>query len=153
LILEALPYGHKATLALDVENIQLPYTPGRSFAKAQHPHLVQQFRRSPSATNVAHLEAAYSRGHPVRLDFAPDAPYLAASLLKRTRLVRRVKFEGERSGKIDSRMKAMAASSSSSGQAHLEAAYSRGHPVRLDFAPDAPYLAASLLKRHLARSW
>lgn len=41
------------------------------------------FRRSPSAANVAHLEAAYRRGHPVRLDLAPDAPYLAASLLKR----------------------------------------------------------------------
>lgn len=41
------------------------------------------FRRSPSAANVAHLEAAYRRGQPVRLDLAPDAPYLAASLLKR----------------------------------------------------------------------
>ncbi|KAG0660221.1 hypothetical protein C6P46_004675 [Rhodotorula mucilaginosa] len=49
----------------------------------QGPSSLGIFRRSPSATNVAHLEAAYSRGHPVRLDFAPDAPYLAASLLKR----------------------------------------------------------------------
>ena len=46
-------------------------------------------RRSPSAAKVAHLEAAYRRGHPVRLDLAPDAPYLAASLLKR-HLARRV---------------------------------------------------------------
>lgn len=41
------------------------------------------FRRSPSAASVAHLEAAYRRGHPVRLDLVPDGPYLAASLLKR----------------------------------------------------------------------
>ncbi|BGP58552.1 hypothetical protein JCM8202v2_006221 [Rhodotorula sphaerocarpa] len=40
------------------------------------------FRRPPSATSVAHIAAAYHRGHPVRLDFAPDGPYLAASLLK-----------------------------------------------------------------------
>lgn len=40
------------------------------------------FRRPPSATNVAHIAAAYHRGHPVRLDLTPDGPYLAASLLK-----------------------------------------------------------------------
>jgi hypothetical protein len=40
--------------------------------------------------------------------------------------VRRVKFEGERSGKIDSRMKAMAASSSSSGQR-----FASSHTARL----------------------
>ncbi|GAA5983017.1 hypothetical protein JCM10908_006869 [Rhodotorula pacifica] len=49
----------------------------------QGPTSLGIFRRSPSAANVAHLEAAYRRGNPMRLDLAPDAPYLAASLLKR----------------------------------------------------------------------
>lgn len=47
------------------------------------PASVGIFRRSPSSANVGHLAGAYARGHPVRLDLAPDAPYLAASLLKR----------------------------------------------------------------------
>ena len=40
------------------------------------------FRRSPSASTVKILEQAYSRHHPVSLSTYPDAPYLAASLLK-----------------------------------------------------------------------
>ncbi|GAA5944215.1 hypothetical protein JCM3775_007116 [Rhodotorula graminis] len=40
------------------------------------------FRRSPSAAHVMHLRGAYERGHPVSLSTLPDAPYLAASLLK-----------------------------------------------------------------------
>ncbi|GAA5997444.1 uncharacterized protein JCM10292_000852 [Rhodotorula paludigena] len=47
------------------------------------PSSVGIFRRSPSAAHVAILHGAYSRGHPVSLSKYPDAPYLAASLLKR----------------------------------------------------------------------
>ncbi|GJN94265.1 hypothetical protein Rhopal_007339-T1 [Rhodotorula paludigena] len=47
------------------------------------PSSVGIFRRSPSAAHVAILHGAYSRGHPVSLSTLPDAPYLAASLLKR----------------------------------------------------------------------
>ncbi|BGO96129.1 hypothetical protein JCM10020v2_007866 [Rhodotorula toruloides] len=47
------------------------------------PASVGIFRRSPSASTVSHLAAAYDRGHPVTLSSAPDAPYIAASLLKK----------------------------------------------------------------------
>lgn len=47
------------------------------------PASVGIFRRSPSASTVAHLAAAYDRGHPVPLSSLPDAPYNAASLLKK----------------------------------------------------------------------
>ncbi|ORY88513.1 hypothetical protein BCR35DRAFT_15813 [Leucosporidium creatinivorum] len=40
------------------------------------------FRRSPSAANVKILQGIYDRGHPLTLPLLPDAPYLAASLLK-----------------------------------------------------------------------
>ncbi|GAA5916194.1 hypothetical protein JCM8208_000030 [Rhodotorula glutinis] len=48
----------------------------------QGPGSVGIFRRSPSAAHVSHLRGAYDRGHPVSLSTLPDAPYLAASLLK-----------------------------------------------------------------------
>ncbi|GAA5884349.1 hypothetical protein JCM6882_002239 [Rhodosporidiobolus microsporus] len=48
----------------------------------QGPASVGIFRRSPSASTVKILEGAYDRGHPVLLSALPDAPYLAASLLK-----------------------------------------------------------------------
>ncbi|BGP35855.1 hypothetical protein JCM10296v2_007707 [Rhodotorula toruloides] len=50
---------------------------------AEGPASVGIFRRSPSASTVSHLAAAYDRGHPVSLASAPDAPYIAASLLKK----------------------------------------------------------------------
>ncbi|SCZ89939.1 BZ3500_MvSof-1268-A1-R1_Chr1-3g01676 [Microbotryum saponariae] len=40
------------------------------------------FRKSPSAMMVAILQAAYDRGHTLTLPTYPDAPHLAASLLK-----------------------------------------------------------------------
>ncbi|GAA6033599.1 hypothetical protein JCM8097_001476 [Rhodosporidiobolus ruineniae] len=49
---------------------------------AEGPDSVGIFRRSPSASTVKTLEGAYDRGHPVSLSSLPDAPYLAASLLK-----------------------------------------------------------------------
>lgn len=58
-----------------------PCTHERSRAVAG-PESVGVFRRSPSAAHVAHLRSAYARGHPVALAALPDAPYLAASLLK-----------------------------------------------------------------------
>ncbi|BGP03962.1 hypothetical protein NBRC10513v2_007703 [Rhodotorula toruloides] len=50
---------------------------------AEGPASVGIFRRSPSASTVSHLAAAYDRGHPVALSSAPNAPYIAASLLKK----------------------------------------------------------------------
>ncbi|BGP11868.1 hypothetical protein JCM10049v2_007788 [Rhodotorula toruloides] len=50
---------------------------------AEGPASIGIFRRSPSASTVSHLAAAYDRGHPVSLSSAPDAPYIAASLLKK----------------------------------------------------------------------
>ncbi|BGP28072.1 hypothetical protein JCM10295v2_007059 [Rhodotorula toruloides] len=50
---------------------------------AQGPASVGIFRRSPSASTVSHLAAAYDRGHPVSLSSVLDAPYTAASLLKK----------------------------------------------------------------------
>ncbi|GAA5840200.1 hypothetical protein JCM11251_005944 [Rhodosporidiobolus azoricus] len=49
---------------------------------SQGPESIGIFRRSPSASTVKILEGAYDRGHPVSLSSYPDAPYLAASLLK-----------------------------------------------------------------------
>ncbi|BGP20751.1 hypothetical protein JCM10213v2_008914 [Rhodosporidiobolus nylandii] len=49
---------------------------------SQGPASVGIFRRSPSAAHVKLLRSAYDRGHPVSLSTLPDAPYLAASLLK-----------------------------------------------------------------------
>ncbi|GAA5967542.1 hypothetical protein JCM3765_007387 [Sporobolomyces pararoseus] len=50
--------------------------------QSQDPTSLGIFRRSPSASTVKILEQAYSRHHPVSLSTYPDAPYLAASLLK-----------------------------------------------------------------------
>ncbi|GAA6017409.1 hypothetical protein JCM10207_005624 [Rhodosporidiobolus poonsookiae] len=49
---------------------------------SQGPESVGIFRRSPSAAHVKLLESAYDRGNSVSLSAIPDAPYLAASLLK-----------------------------------------------------------------------
>ncbi|GAA5943363.1 uncharacterized protein JCM15063_002925 [Sporobolomyces koalae] len=48
----------------------------------QGPSSLGIFRRSPSAATVKILESAYHRRHRVTLATVPDAPYLAASLLK-----------------------------------------------------------------------
>ncbi|GAA6023306.1 hypothetical protein JCM11491_006889 [Sporobolomyces phaffii] len=49
---------------------------------SQGPGSLGIFRRSPSASTVKVLELAYDRDHAVGLAAYPDAPYLAASLLK-----------------------------------------------------------------------
>ncbi|KDE08535.1 hypothetical protein MVLG_01313 [Microbotryum lychnidis-dioicae p1A1 Lamole] len=50
--------------------------------RTQGPESTGIFRKSPSATMVAILQAAYDRGHTLTLPTYPDAPHLAASLLK-----------------------------------------------------------------------
>ncbi|GAA5874707.1 hypothetical protein JCM1840_000410 [Sporobolomyces johnsonii] len=49
---------------------------------SQGPESIGIFRRSPSAATVKIVESAYDRGHPVSLASYPDAPYIAASILK-----------------------------------------------------------------------
>ncbi|GAA5956821.1 hypothetical protein JCM21900_004352 [Sporobolomyces salmonicolor] len=49
---------------------------------SQGPESIGIFRRSPSAATVKVVESAFDRGHPVSLASYPDAPYIAASILK-----------------------------------------------------------------------